>query len=259
MSEESATTTIIKRKKLFAGDGHHGGAWKVAYADFVTAMMAFFMLMWILNATTEDQRRGLADYFNPSVPLAEKSGGGTDVLWGDSPNTSDMLASSNHGGAYASMAQSEALRDLLMQQLREEIDDSLARVTLTPEGVIVDLMDSADQPVFALGRASATARLEGILTEITPSLTVSGRAIKIVGHTDDLKFARRDYSNWELSADRANVARRVAVQRGLPVARIVEVSGQADRMPISEDSSAPENRRISILLFNEEVWPLEDN
>lgn len=258
MSDESSTT-IIKRKKIFSGDGHHGGAWKVAYADFVTAMMAFFMLMWILNATTEDQRRGLADYFNPSVPLAATSGGGTDVLWGDSPNTSDMLASSNHGGAFASMAQSEALRDLLLQQLREEIDQSMARVTLTPEGVVVDLLDSAEQPVFALGRSTTTTRLEGILKQITPSLIISGRAIKIVGHTDALRFSRRDYTNWELSAGRANAARRVAVLQGLPVDRVVEVSGQADRVPISNDPSAPENRRISILLFNEEEWSLEDN
>lgn len=244
--------TIIKRKKIFAAEGHHGGAWKVAYADFVTAMMAFFMLMWILNATSEDQRRGLADFFNPSVPMADKSGGGTDILWGDSPLSSDMLASSNHGGFVDSMGENAAIAEELAARLQDQLDSGEARLTLSPQGLVVDLMDTADRPVFALGKGDQSPELAEIIGKIAPILTESARPLKIVGHTDDLQFSSGDYTNWELSADRANAARRLAIAEGVSDAQIVEVSGQADRMPISDDPSAPENRRISIILFYEE-------
>lgn len=247
---------IVKRKRVFAAEGHHGGAWKVAYADFVTAMMAFFMLMWILNATTEDQKRGLADFFNPSVPMASTSGGGTDVLWGDSPNTSEMLASTNHGGLTESMASGAELAETLRARLSDEIARQEVRLTLTPEGVIVDLMDTAEKPVFKLGKSEQSSRLAAIVANITPILNESGRPIKIVGHTDDLQFSSGDYTNWELSADRANTARRLLLTSGLADQRIVEVSGQADRLPITSDPSAPQNRRISIILFNERAMPL---
>lgn len=247
---------IVRRKRVFAAGGHHGGQWKVAYADFVTAMMAFFMLMWILNATTEDQRRGLADFFNPSVPLASTSGGGSDVLWGDRPTTSDMLASTNHGGTTPSMMDGRTLIEELSQKLAEELEQGQAKLTMTPQGVVVDLMDTADQPVFPLGKSSRTERLVSILERIAPALIESARPIKISGHTDDRTFMRPDYSNWELSADRANAARRVAIAQGLPAERIVEVSGHADRLPVADDPSAPQNRRISILVYHQAAQPL---
>ncbi|NQZ72997.1 MAG: chemotaxis protein MotB, partial [Dinoroseobacter sp.] len=119
MAANAGAPIIIKRKKIVVEDGHHGGAWKVAYADFVTAMMAFFMLMWLLNATTEKQRKGIADYFNPTIPVTRVSGGGDGALGGDSVFTEDSLAQSGTGGLDSKAPASAE------QALFEEIDESL--------------------------------------------------------------------------------------------------------------------------------------
>ncbi|MEO1657087.1 MAG: flagellar motor protein MotB [Pseudomonadota bacterium] len=247
---------IIKRKKVFAGDGHHGGAWKVAYADFVTAMMAFFLLMWLLNATTEEQRKGLADFFDPTIPVSPVSGGGTDLLNGDSIFSTDSLASDGHGGLGENMDLEGEILEQLTMSLKEHIASEQVRLTLSPEGIVVDLMDTYEVPVFDLGKALKTERLTEIVTAVAPVLATSDRMLKIKGHTDDLKYRGTDYTNWELSADRANAARRLAVELGVPERAFFEVSGQADRLPVSADGSAPQNRRISIILLNEQSIPL---
>lgn len=247
---------IIKRKRVFASESHHGGAWKVAYADFVTSMMAFFMLLWILGATTEEQRRGLADFFDPTIPVSQVSGGGVDVLHGDSIYSTNALSSDGHGGIAEYAATDAALAERLAALLEEATEGDAVRLTLSPEGVVIDLMDTADQPVFPLGKAELTDRLRRIMATVAPALTASGRMIKITGHTDDLPFVRDDYSNWELSSDRAHAARRLAQAQGVPEAAFFEVSGQADRLPIDQDPSAPGNRRISIVLLNPETLPL---
>ncbi len=242
---------IVKRKRIFAANSHHGGAWKVAYADFVTAMMAFFMLMWLLNTTTEKQRQGLADYFEPSKAVTPVSGGGVDQFSGDSVYALDELAHSGHGGRAPSSSGTADLLDALSVSLKAAIEKEEVRLTLAPEGVIVDLMDTKDDPVFELGKAEATARLRSLLDLIVPSIATSQRKIKIVGHTDDLKFSTPGYTNWELSADRANLARRMAIAKGVSEKAFFEISGQADRMPIDDNKSAPKNRRISIILLDD--------
>ncbi|MEM6914020.1 MAG: flagellar motor protein MotB [Pseudomonadota bacterium] len=247
---------IIKRKKIFAADGHHGGAWKVAYADFVTAMMAFFLLMWLLNATTEEQRKGLADFFDPTIPVSAVSGGGTDLLNGDSIFSSDTLASDGHGGLGENMDLTGEIIEQLTMSLKEHISSEQVRLTMSPEGIVIDLMDTYDVAVFDLGKAVKTEKLAEIIAAVSPVLTVSDRMLKIVGHTDDLKYRGTDYTNWELSADRANAARRLAIEMGVPERAFFEVSGQADRLPITTDGSAPQNRRISIIMLNEESIPL---
>ena len=239
---------IIKRKKIVGGDGHHGGAWKVAYADFVTAMMAFFLLMWLLNATTEEQRKGLADYFDPTIPISPVSGGGTDILSGDSVLMTDTLAQSARGGIDGESADLAAQATAALTGL---IEAGQAKVTLSPEGVVVDLIDSDGAPLFALGGAAVSDLLREVVADVAPVLSESGRPIRFVGHTDALRFRTGAYTNWELSADRANAARRLAVGAGLDAARVSSVSGRADRQPIGDDASAPENRRISIIMLNE--------
>ena len=239
---------IIKRRRVVAGGGHHGGAWKVAYADFVTAMMAFFLLMWLLNATTEEQRKGLADYFDPSVPISPVSGGGTDMLSGDSIFTTEALAASGRGGVEDETRR--ALAEAAAAALSDLVAADRARVTLSDEGVVVDLIDADGAPLFSLGEAAASDLLRRVVEDVAPVLADSGRPIRFVGHTDDLPFRSSGYTNWELSADRANAARRLAVVAGLPAERVESVTGRADRQPLSDDPSTPENRRISLIMLS---------
>ena len=248
---------IVKRKRVSGGDGHHGGAWKVAYADFVTAMMAFFLLMWLLNATTEEQRKGLADYFDPTVPISPVSGGGDGVLSGDSVFAADSLARSARGGTDGeAAAEALALVTDARDALASLIEEGQAAVTLSDEGVVVDLIDAEGAPLFALGGAAASDLLGRIIGDVTPVIAGSGRPVRFVGHTDALRFRTGAYTNWELSADRANAARRLAVAAGLDPASISSVTGRADRQPIGADAKAPENRRISIILLHGEVAPI---
>lgn len=258
---------IIKRPKIVKGDGHHGGAWKVAYADFVTAMMAFFLLMWLLNATTEDQRQGLADYFNPSIPIAAVSGGGPDGLFGEQVNEGSALAMINKPKAkndaevgqptdmktdngLNEMAQEEkALEDALLGQAGELNEHIHVRVT--PEGLVVELTDREGSPLFASGSAQPSPVLMKLTEAVAMALEDVSNPIKIAGHTDAKPFSTEEgYGNWELSSDRANVARRLIKRAGVPEARIKEVSGKAATIPlIEEDPMDARNRRISITLL----------
>ncbi|WP_051881533.1 flagellar motor protein MotB [Parvularcula oceani] len=250
----SVQPIIVKRKKTIASEGHHGGAWKVAYADFVTAMMAFFLLMWLLNATTEEQRAGLADYFDPSVPISAISGGGMDMMSGDSVYATESLAHDGHGGAGDDYELRGEITRSVLGALKDVIDENQVKVTLTPEGTVVDLIDADGAPLFALGGSAPSDLLRDVVAKVTPVLAESGRRVKFVGHTDDIPFRKgAAYSNWELSADRANAARRLALAAGFPIAAISEVSGRADRQPVNGDASAAENRRISIIMLNESV------
>jgi chemotaxis protein MotB len=244
-------TIIVKRRRGGQAPAHHGGAWKVAYADFVTAMMAFFLLMWLLNATTEEQRKGLAEYFDPSIPISAVSGGGTDMLSGDTVYADDTLAHSNHGGEAETTESSTALAERIEASLQDALSEDQVRVTLSDEGVVVELLETEGAPLFALGNADPSALLSDALGRIAPVLIDSGRPIKIEGHTDALRYREgSNYTNWELSTDRANAARRIAVEFGLSPERISEVVGKADRRPLVADRAAPQNRRISFIMQN---------
>ena len=310
---------IIKRKKVVGGDGHHGGAWKVAYADFVTAMMAFFLLMWLLNATSEEQRRGLADYFDPAVPISRNSGGGSGALNGDdvlSPSETSMSEetgdrdpktlyrraadpdaepaepkdedgtspmqqadpASDVGDAKAAgsvdpsgenddtdpaakTAPGEDAGDDGLERLNERLqaefaalsDDGLIKhfsLRMTPEGLVIEIGDLHGKPLFASGDSAPRPLLKTLIEIIAPVLAMTTNDIAVVGHTDATPFvSRRGYSNWELSADRANMARRMLSDAGLEAERIVRVSGRADTDPIDEDPSNARNRRIAITLL----------
>lgn len=249
------TPIIIKRKKVIAGGGHHGGAWKVAYADFVTAMMAFFLLMWLLGATTEDQRKGIADYFNTTIPIAASSGGGTDALNGDSILTLDTKARSGSYQDPHNRDQAKPKREQLEDEITELAEraglidaEGRVQVRITEEGTIIELVDAAGSALFESGSAAASKDLRILLLAAADAVKRSGSVVQISGHTDSLAFATDSYTNWELSADRANTARRLLLSAGVPKGKIVEVSGRADRDPISDNPLDPVNRRISILL-----------
>ncbi len=255
---------IIKKKKVVAGGGHHGGAWKVAYADFVTAMMAFFLLMWLLNATTEDQRKGLADYFDPSIPVSRISGGGQGALNGESifsesPKLRDAPEDALERFDPAA-SQAEPAEDRAFDELAEQIQDTKAALAsddlashiqtrMTPEGLVVELIDQASNPLFAVGSSDPSPLLEQLLKVIAPVLATATNDMQIIGHTDARAYSGAGgYTNWELSADRASVARRLLVASGLPAEQVVGVVGRAATEPLSEDPFAAQNRRIAVLL-----------
>lgn len=262
---------IIKKVKKVAAEEHHGGAWKVAYADFVTAMMAFFLLMWLLNATTEDQRKGIADYFNPTVPISQISGGGSDVLNGSTIFAEKTLAKDGSGGAKATQGIADEEKNTVsdengdaaekLKSLEESLHDQIAgsedkglsqhiQTRVTPEGLVIELVDTDGSPLFDVGSTNASSTLHLLLRAVTSSLSLVENDISIVGHTDSLAYSgARDYSNWELSTDRANVARRLMVQQGFPQGMIDEVAGKADTEPLVDDRYAPQNRRISITIL----------
>ncbi len=307
---------IIKRKKVVVSSGHHGGAWKVAYADFVTAMMAFFLLMWLLGATDEKMRKGLADYFNPTLTVNRTSSGGGGMLEGaallaeqplagttpegvppkpthddDGPALGEQAAAPDippdaqpgeyaaqdgesgegEGGAAgpgaadldsdeaealvaerAEQARLEAVGRQIAEAMREAEDGDLERhfiVRVTPEGLVIEIIDADDQPLFASASAEPAPILMMLIDVLAPVLGEITNDIAVVGHTDAVPFGGADYSNWELSADRANAARRLLTGRGLPEGRITRVTGKAAVEPLVADPTAPQNRRIAITLL----------
>lgn len=267
---------VVKRVKKVTGGGHHGGAWKVAYADFVTAMMAFFLLMWLLNATTEEQRKGIADYFNPAIPISQISGGGVDMFNGSSVFSEDTLAKNGAGGSDAFSRETqradvddeadtgdessaeeekalEGVKDDLLKRALQDEGDSLARhiqTRMTPEGLVIELVEIDGSPLFELGSSQPSETMKRLLGVVASTISIVTNDVAIVGHTDSRAYSNgRNYSNWELSTDRANTARRLMVESGMDSAQIREVAGKADTEPLTPDPLAPQNRRISITLL----------
>lgn len=264
---------IIVKKVTVVEGGHHGGAWKVAYADFVTAMMAFFLLLWLLGATTEKQRKGLADYFTPTlVKLKEGSAGSNGMLGGSSitdvdnyPNRAgqtgtktmtiprDTTGGPKEGGERVKKMQEmqQRLAAKLAQSERLARLGKQVRMVDTTQGIRIDLVDDADFSMFQLGTTVLTGEaaqlLEAIGTMVGPELG----AISIRGHTDALPWrGGMGANNWSLSAGRAEATRQALLRDGIAEARFRRIEGVADREPLIRDNPEdPRNRRISILLM----------
>ncbi|MFL1462999.1 flagellar motor protein MotB [Roseococcus sp. DSY-14] len=357
--------TIVLKRIEEGGHGHHGGAWKVAYADFVTAMMAFFLLMWLLNATTEEQRRGLADFFNPTNVMATGASGVGLPFGGRTQNSVGNMASDagtltaqrgprptitdleeeddsttpaepfarregprgeeetppprvaapggqghfglegsaqGPGGAEAALAQAQAqaqaqvlarppgaaaeaalseseaarLTDAALraelsrreeaalqrtaEQLRESLrgDPALADVArqlmveVTPEGLRIQLLESDGAPMFATGNAAPSERARAAIRAVAQAALRLPNPVSVTGHTDSTPFRGGARSNWDLAAERANAARRLLTEAGLPEARLAQVTGLADREPLLRDRpEAPANRRVAITLLRQ--------
>ena len=350
--------TIVKKEEVVEG-GHHGGAWKVAYADFVTAMMAFFLLMWLLNATTEAQRKGLADYFTPANALSRASSGTGQPFGGHTPYDQGTLVSdkgadtliqgrappppdeetdgnltnptppteiqsspghtnaagragqaatasgnasseadsqgekSPGGGVAAAQAKTASRAEFLAnagagtvarpdarqldnaalkaeserrerarfeqaaQQIREAVraDPSLAdlsrqlAIDITPEGLRIQLLDEDKAPMFPSGSATLSDRARALLAKVGPVLAKLPGPLMLTGHTDASPYNTGGRTNWDLSAERANDARRILEAAGVPESHIEEVSGRADRDPLlPADPLAAANRRIAIVV-----------
>ncbi len=315
---------IIKKVKKGGHGGHHGGAWKVAYADFVTAMMAFFLLLWLLNVTTDVQKRGIADYFEPTITSKSNSGAG-GVLGGltvGSPGSQTLpLSQPNFNPAQNALRQPEEgddgnegggpgtdpnqdgsaaasvppdgkkatdadktatesnkkLTDAEFQKQaaqREEkrfedakkaleaaVQDlpelqALAKnlmIDETPEGLRIQLVDQDKSPMFPLGSADMADSAKKLMKLVAQAIIKLPNKISITGHTDSTQYALgAKYTNWELSADRANATRREFQNDGVPDDRLSRVVGMADQDPINKtDPSDPQNRRISIVLLRQ--------
>ncbi|HUC67422.1 MAG TPA: flagellar motor protein MotB [Stellaceae bacterium] len=317
MAKPSQIPVIIKKVKGHGEHPHHGGAWKVAYADFVTAMMAFFLLLWLLNVTTDVQKRGIADYFEPTVASKSQSGAG-GVLGGQTigqpgaqaiptslpsiainrpalrqPNEGD---DGNEGGTpghddsdnagqrakdkAADQDQDQQAKRLTDKDLdgsvaeREEKRFTAAQFTLqqavkqlpelkgladnlmvdeTPEGLRIQLVDQDKKPMFALGSADLLDSAKKLLALISQVVARMPNPVTVTGHTDSIPYpGGGKYTNWELSADRANSSRRALVGDGIPESRFARVVGVADRDPLLPDQPAsPRNRRITIVLLRQ--------
>ena len=260
---------IIVKKVTVVEAGHHGGAWKVAYADFVTAMMAFFLLLWLLGATTEDQRKGLADYFTPTlVKTKEQSAGADGVLGGSSLVYVDNYP---HAAGQTGTQTLTVPRDATggpkegaasIRRIQQRVDDAIAdkkrlerlmrqvRMIDTTTGIRIDLVDDADFSMFSLGTTVLTTDARELLDLIAQAIGPEGGKITVRGHTDALKY--RDPSrvnNWSLSAGRAETTRQNLIRHGIVRERFRRIEGVADTEPlIADDPSDPRNRRISITL-----------
>jgi chemotaxis protein MotB len=264
MSAQSNARPIIKRKKIVQAGGHHGGAWKVAYADFVTAMMAFFMLMWLLGATTEKQRKGIADYFNPTITVNRTSGGGAGVFGGDSVFAEDTLSRSGTGaGLLAQRGQSTAegqedapdkalaaVEEKLMGLTGESIVRDLIRrhvvTRISDQGLVIEVFDTETTPLFDAD-ASPSAELRAIVPAIVEALAIVENPVSVDSHVARAGPPAR--SAWDRSMDRGAAVRGLIEGAGLPPARMLRVTGVADRKPVAANPSAARNNRIEVVVL----------
>jgi chemotaxis protein MotB len=306
MAERNDRPIIIVKRKKKSGGGHHGGAWKVAYADFVTAMMAFFMVMWLVTAVSKDKRAAIFEYFkNPSMESGKSVkpapgqmgpggastspinlGGGLDATRTASNRRPDIGANPNlpvreqiaerdldqkspdkpetEEQARERVAAAEHRKlETLMEELKEAVSKSQALepfkdqllLDITPDGIRIQIVDAQNRPMFDVGSARLRDYTQSILHELTPYLSSVPNRISITGHTDIRPYpGQGGYSNWELSADRANAARRALVVAGLPDEKIARVVGLSSSVLFDKQNpQSPINRRISIVIMTKQA------
>lgn len=278
-ADKSSPIVITRVKKKRGGGGHHGGSWKIAYADFVTAMMAFFLLMWLLGSTSKGDLEGIAEYFRTPLRVALQGGSGSgdssSVIQGggeDLTRSAGQVQKSETPGEIQTINLQKA-RDAIERQELEQLenlkqqveqaimnDPKLApfrdqiRLKMTSEGLEILIVDDMSRPMFDTGRDVLKAYTRDILHAIGGLLNGVDNAISLAGHTDAEPYAlgERGYSNWELSADRANAARRELVAGGMDRSKVLRVVGLSSSLPLdSDDPLNPINRRISLVVLNE--------
>ena len=275
---------IIKRVKK-GGHAVHGGAWKIAYADFVTAMMAFFLLMWLLGSTSEGDKKGIADYFQSPLKVALLNGGsgsgdsshvvkggGEDITRsGGQVRRGDIEAQRSTINLQSLKAEQVRAEVARLEDLKQKIEKKLSSsatlaalskqiiLQMTHEGLRIQIVDAAGRPMFASGSAEVQPYMRELLREIGAMLAEVPNRLTLEGHTDAIPFSgpagnARGYSNWELSTDRANASRRELITGGLPDDQVLRVQGLAASTPFDrKDPAAPANRRISVVVMNREA------
>lgn len=282
MAEELHRPIIVKKIKK-SGGGHHGGAWKIAYADFVTAMMAFFLLMWLLGSTSKAQKEGISDYFKTPLRVALmggtsvgasdtliKGGGGKDLTKKqgqvkpvDGPPGKQKAVDIKDAKAALEKAEAEKLIEL-KNKLEKTIEDSptLSKfkkqliLDITTEGLRIQIVDEQNRPMFESSKAEMQPYAKQILKEIGQMLNGVTNKVSLSGHTDAASYSSggKAYSNWELSADRANASRRELVAGGMDETKLLRVVGLASASLFDKDDPLnPINRRISIIVMNKKA------
>jgi chemotaxis protein MotB len=271
---------IIKRIRK-SGHNKHGGAWKIAYADFVTAMMAFFLLMWLLGSTTEGDKKGIADFFNAPLKVALMGGSGagdsSHVVRGGGQDLTRTTGQVKDGDVPAKRkllniksleAEQKRAEMAKLEALKQKVEDALAaspklaamrsqiRLDMTRDGLRIQIVDEQNRPMFDSGSAVVKPYMRDLLQEIGHVLSDVPNRITLEGHTDAHPFSggERGYSNWELSSDRANASRREIVAGGLPEDRMLLVQGLASsNLFVPSEPTNPMNRRISIIVMNRDA------
>jgi chemotaxis protein MotB len=280
MANEELRPIVVKRIKKVAG-GHHGGAWKIAYADFVTAMMAFFLLMWLLGSTAKGNLSGIAEYFQTPLKVAmaggDGSGDSSSVIKGGGKDLTLKDGQSKKGdieavkktynlqAAEAALAQVDAER---LKGLKSKIEAAIESnpilkqfkkqllLDITTEGLRIQIVDEKNRPMFALAKADLQPYTRDILHEIGLALNDVPNKISLSGHTDAAPYGSGNigYSNWELSADRANASRRELIYGGMDETKVLRVVGLAASVLFDKnDPLNPVNRRISIIVMNKKA------
>lgn len=276
---------IIKRVKDKHAAAHHGGAWKIAYADFVTAMMAFFMLLWIIGATNDDQRKGIADYFTPTVIQMKNSGGSNGVMGGRSIQAEDgnapytavtgQRATMNAGGGAPVSSNAMSTDKNIAAGKRRTADERrfrmvekiiAARLAGDPtlqgmkgqvhlirndDGLRIDLIERADFAMFGSGTSVLSPEARALVQNVAMAIATTPNQLTVRGHTDSTGYARGSGNNWSLSSARADATRRALADAGVTENRFRRIEGVADTDPYNtQDRSDPRNRRISITVLN---------
>lgn len=273
---------IIVKKVKKGGHAVHGGAWKIAYADFVTAMMAFFLLMWLLGSTSEGDKKGLSEFFSAPLKVAMTGGSGAgasnSILTGGGADLTQKAGQSQTGDARdprQKKKSTEALRAELAKQDAKKMASLSAKISAvisnnpklaefssqirlqtTPDGLQIQIVDDQKRPMFDSGSAVVKPYMRDILREIGAALNGVDNKISLDGHTDQAPYGsgQRGYSNWELSADRANASRRELVAAGMPDDKLARVVGMASSILLEPDNPlSPTNRRISIIVMTREA------
>lgn len=280
MASEELRPIVVKRIKKVAG-GHHGGAWKIAYADFVTAMMAFFLLMWLLGSTAKGNLQGIAEYFQTPLKVAMSGGDGSgdssSIIKGGGKDLSLQEGQRKNGdtqvvkktynlqAAEAALAKADAER---LKGLKDKIEAIIESnpvlkqykkqllLDITTEGLRIQIVDEKNRPMFASAKAELQPYTKEILHEIGAALNDVPNRISLSGHTDSSPYGsgEKGYSNWELSADRANASRRELIYGGMDESKVLRIVGLSSSVLFDkEDPLNPINRRISIIVMNKKA------
>jgi chemotaxis protein MotB len=274
MADDPSATIVIKKIKK-GGHGHHGGAWKVAYADFVTAMMAFFLLLWLLASTSEETKEGIAEYFTPTIGIRDSKGIGVDGGLSQSEDGSSRSEMSQAGVVAGNIKQGETSEvpekavvegtddANMFEKGGEELEQAISSdptlkdfsenisVQQTPEGLKIQIQDTDDKAMFEPGSANLSATGQKVIKALAPLINKMPNRISISGHTDSTPYSgKMGYTNWELSSDRANSARNLLQANNIGATRVAKVVGMADQdLLTTENPASPKNRRIDITLL----------
>ena len=272
MSSVNHHRVVIRRKVVQGGGGHHGGSWKIAYADFITAMFALFLVLWLLSIVPREDLKGLAEYFRMPLRVALMGGPASSVTSGAIPGGgADPLRDDGdvrraQGARLQAQAAAERQDRRRLESLRKKLEalietDPVLKnfrpqllIDMTMEGLRIQIIDNQNRPMFAVGRAQVQPYMRDILRELGPALNDLPNRISISGHTDAAQYAlgEKAYSNWELSADRANASRQELVAGGMQELKIMRIMGLAASMSlVKDDPYAAVNRRISLVVLNE--------